>query len=123
MPGGDAGDLYDADALLETGTEAGVVVVLDRLVGVADRGFAVPHDCAEWHRPLGDCCRESAAVDLLYIPAEELDEVGNVAADVGEGAGARGSLVPPADRALSDRSHSRTSTGHRRAESDRARLR
>ncbi len=57
-------------------------------------------DGAEWHRALGDRGRKSAAAHLLYIPAEELDQVRDVAADVGERAGARGSLVPPADRPL-----------------------
>ena len=89
VAGGDAGDLHDTDALLESGAEAGVVVVLDRFVGVAHRGLPMADDSAEWHRALRDRGRESAAAHLLYITAEELDEVRNVAADVGECAGAR----------------------------------
>ena len=44
MAGGDPGHLDDAGAVGEGGTERGVVVVLDRLVGVADLDLAVPDD-------------------------------------------------------------------------------
>ena len=100
MAGGDTGDLHHTDGVLELGAEAGVVVVLDRLIGVAHCGLPMADDGAEWHRPLRDGSRESAAAHLLHVAAEELDEVRNVAADVGERAGARCSLVPPADRPL-----------------------
>ena len=100
MAGGDAGDLHNTDAALEPGAEAGVVVVLDCLVGVAHLDLPMADDRAEWYRPLRDGGRESAAAHLLHVPAEELHEVGDMAADVGERAGARGSLVPPADRPL-----------------------
>ena len=42
----------------------GVVVVLDRLVGVADRDVVVAHDGAERQRALGDHGAEPAAADL-----------------------------------------------------------
>ena len=57
-------------------------------------------DGAEWHWALRDRGRKSAAAHLLHVAAEELDEVRDVAADVGERAGARRSLVPPAHRPL-----------------------
>ena len=57
-------------------------------------------DNAQWHRSLRDRGRESAAAHLLHVTAEELDEVRDVAADVGECAGAGSALVPPADRSL-----------------------
>ena len=55
-------------------------------------------DSAQWHWSLRDRGRESAAAHLLHLTAEELDEVRNVAADVGERAGAGSALVSPADR-------------------------
>ena len=92
MAGGDAGDLHHTHGLLQSGAEGGVVVVLDRLVSIAHRGLPVTDDGAEWHRALGYRSRKSAAAHLLYIASEELDEVGDMAADVGERAGARSSL-------------------------------
>ena len=50
VPGGDPGDLEAAGAVLELGGEGGVVVVLDGLVGVADRGVVVAHDGAQRQR-------------------------------------------------------------------------
>ena len=100
MAGGDTGDLHHTYGVLELGAEAGVVVVLDRLIGVAHRGLPMADNGAEWHRPLRDGSRESAAAHLLNVAAEELDEIGNVAADVGECARSRCSLVPPTDRPL-----------------------
>src|SRR5688572_24872437 len=52
---------------------------------------------AEGYRPLRDGSREPAAAHLLNIAAEELDEIGDVAADVSECPRSRGSLVPPTD--------------------------
>jgi hypothetical protein len=84
VAGSDAGDLHDADAALQSGAEAGVVVVLHWLIGVADRGLAMADDGAKWYRAFRDCGCKSAAAHLLYVTAEELDQVGDVAADVGE---------------------------------------
>src|SRR5215207_5150414 len=55
---------------------------------------------AEWHRPLRDRGRKSATAHLLNVAAEELDEIGDVATDVGECPRSRGSLVPPTDGPL-----------------------
>src|SRR5215207_5688423 len=55
---------------------------------------------AEWHRPLRDRGRKSATAHLLNVAAEELDEIGDVAADVGECPRSRCSLVPPTDGPL-----------------------
>jgi hypothetical protein len=95
---GDAGDLHHTDTVLQLGAEAGVVVVLDRLIGVADRSLAMADDGAEWYWTLCDCGCESSPAHLLYVSADELDEVGEVTADVGERTRTRRSLVPPTHR-------------------------
>jgi len=100
MAGGDAGDLHYTDAAFKLSAEAGVIVVLHWLKGVAHRGLAMADNRAEWYGAFSDRGCKSAAADLLNIPTEELDQVRDVAADVCERAGARGTLVPPADRAL-----------------------
>jgi hypothetical protein len=88
VAGGDAGYLHDADALLEPGAEAGVVLVLDRLVGVSHLDLLMADDGAEWRRPLRDGGRKSATAHLQHIPAEELHQVGSMAANVRKRAGA-----------------------------------
>src|SRR5829696_6269263 len=55
---------------------------------------------AEGYRPLRDGSREPAAAHVLNVATEELDEIGDVAADVGECPRSRGSLVPPTDGPL-----------------------
>src|SRR5688500_8083928 len=55
---------------------------------------------AEGYLPLHDGRREPAAAHLLNVAAEELDEIGDMAADVGECPRSRGSLVPPTDGPL-----------------------
>src|SRR5688572_3292175 len=55
---------------------------------------------AEGYRPLRDGSREPAAAHLLNVAAEEFDEIGDVAADIGECPRSRGSLVPPTDGRL-----------------------
>src|SRR5690606_9435253 len=83
VAGGDAGHLYGArGAAGELDGEGGVVVVLDGVVLVADLGVAVSGDDADGLGPFGDDGAETAAVDGGDRPAEELGEVGEVAADV-----------------------------------------
>ena len=89
MAGGHAGDLHDSGTVLELGAEAGVVVVLDRLVLVAHRDLTVTDHGAQRHRPLGDGGGEAAAAHLLDVTAQEFGEVRGVAADVGERARTR----------------------------------
>src|SRR5215217_691765 len=100
VAGGDARDLRHADAVLQLGAEAGVVVVLDRLIGIADRSLAMTDDDTKWHRTLRDRGCESSAAYLLYVSAKELDEVREVTADVGERTRTRSALVPPTHRPL-----------------------
>ena len=66
MPGGDPGDLEAAGAVLELGGEGCVVVVLDGLVGVADRGVVVAHDGAQ---------RQRAACSMAVLNRPPLIEV------------------------------------------------
>jgi hypothetical protein len=82
--GCDAGDLHYTDAAFKLSAEAGVVVVLHWLIGVAHRGLTMADDRAEWYRAFSDCGCKSAAAHLLNIPTKELDQVRNVAADVRE---------------------------------------
>ena len=100
MTGGDPGHLDDAGAVGERGTERGVVVVLHRLVGVADLDLAVPDDRPQGHRTLGDGGGEPTAAHLGDVPGQELGQVRGVAADVGQGAGAGSALVAPGHRTL-----------------------
>ena len=86
--------------MLKLSAEAGVVLVLHRLIGVAYRSLAVTDDGTERDRTLRDRSCESSAAYLLYVSAEELDEVREVTADVGECTGTRSSLVPPTHRPL-----------------------
>ena len=78
-----SGDLHHPDGLLQLGAEAGVVVVLHRLKGVGHLGLSMADNSTEWHRPLSDRGGKSAAAHLLYIAAQELDEIRGVATDIG----------------------------------------
>ena len=100
VAGGDPGDLHHPHPVVERGAEAGVVVVLHRLVGVADRGPAVTGHRSERSRPLRDGGGEASAAHLADVAAEELGQVGGVAAHVGERPRTRAALVAPAHRAL-----------------------
>ena len=80
--------------------EGRVVVVLHRLAFVADVGAAVARHRAEGERSLGDDGRESAAADGGDVAAEELHEIGDVAAEVGERAGTGGAAKAPTHRRL-----------------------
>jgi len=71
------------------------VVVLHRLGLVRELGPGVAVGRPEGHEPLGDLRREGGATDLGHRPADELGEVDEVAADVGERAGAGGAAVAP----------------------------
>ena len=88
MPGGDPGHLDGTRAVLERRREGGVVVVGDGFEDVADLGVVVAHHGTQRQRPLVDHGAELAAADRSHVAAEELGDVGHVAADVGERAGA-----------------------------------
>ncbi len=60
----------------------------------------MPDHGTQRHRPLRDGGGKAAAAHLLDVTAQELGEVGGVAADVGERARTGGALVAPADRSL-----------------------
>ena len=98
VSGGDAGHLEAAGAAFEVCGEGRVVVVVDRLEDVADRGVVVAHDGAERQRALVDDGAEPSAADGLDVAAEELGDVRQVAADVGQRTGAGAALEAPAHR-------------------------
>ena len=96
VAGGDPRDREGADgAGGEVRREGRHVVVLDRLAHVAELGLGVAVGRAERHDALGDLGREGGAADAGHRSADELGEVDEVAADVGEGAGAGAALVAP----------------------------
>ena len=75
------------------------VLVLDRLADVAEsRPRACPTAAPSGSGALGDDGREHGTADGLDRPAEELGEVDEVAADVGQRARAGTALVAPAHR-------------------------
>ena len=95
----DPGRREGADrAAVERRGEGGDVLVLHRATVVADRALGVPVGDAERHRPLRDERGERGAADLDDRTADELRQVEQVAADVGERAGAGSAAVAPGDR-------------------------
>ena len=101
VAGGDPGDRERADgARGEVRRERGYVVVLDRLLDIGELGPRVAVGRAGCEVALLHLGREGGAADLRHRAADELGEVDEVAADVGEGPGARAALVPPRHRRL-----------------------
>ena len=77
------GHLEPADAILELRGKRCIVIVLDRLVLLADRDVVVAHHVTKGQRSLRDGGAETATADREGLAAEEFRDVGQVAADVG----------------------------------------
>src|SRR5699024_12871551 len=111
MAGGDARGLEGAGAGGVFDAEAGVVVVADGFELVADLGVVVSDDVAERQRAGSDRGVEASARDLLDGTGEEVDGVGQVAADFGKRSAGELALVGPAQRCGRGRGAVRTVPG------------
>ena len=100
MAGGHPRRLDRAAAVREFDGEDRVVVVADGLVLVAYRGVNVSADVAERLRPLGDDGCQPPGADRLRRTADELRDIGHVAADVGQRARSGRTPITPAHRRL-----------------------
>ena len=89
-----------SSAAREAGGEAGPVVVLDGLALVTHLDVRVPDNGAQRHRPGRDGGGQRRPGDRLDRAEQELGDIGEVAAEVGERAGAGPTAVAPADRRM-----------------------